>query len=76
MRVNAGVSISQAIENLSISYSMLSKIECNNRTPGASVIPKMAKLYDCTTDEIFEAMKKNETLEKPQEKDDRDEIIE
>lgn len=39
---------------LGISKLYLGKIERGDKTPSAQLIVRMAKLYRCTTDEIFE----------------------
>ena len=59
LRIQAGVSITEALGYLNISYSMLSKIERNERSPGTNLIPKISELYNCSIDKIYEAMEKN-----------------
>ena len=61
LRVRAGVSITQALEQLNISYSMLSKLERSDRLPGKDLITKMSELYGCSIDEIYKAFDLNKT---------------
>lgn len=56
-RINAGVEPDEAIENLGISKSAFYKIEQGHLKPSRDLIVKMSKLYNCSTDEIFKALK-------------------
>lgn len=59
-RINSGIDFEKAIEIIGISKSMLYKIETGKRSPSKDVIFKMSKLYDCSIDDIFKAIKINE----------------
>lgn len=59
IRINSGVDIDTAVEKLNISKSMLYKIEIGNRSPSKEIISRMSKLYKCSIDEIFKALKIN-----------------
>jgi transcriptional regulator with XRE-family HTH domain len=56
LRTQKGLTTQQAIEGLNISYSMLNKIERGDRSPGKNLIIAMSNLYDCTIEDIFEAI--------------------
>ncbi|CAM2079817.1 MAG: Helix-turn-helix [uncultured Clostridium sp.] len=54
-RLNAGFLDRKEVANLlGIKESYLGKLERGDKTPSAQLIVRMAKLYRCTTDEIFE----------------------
>lgn len=57
LRKRSGLDTTLACEKLRISKSMLYKIETGYRTPSAELIARMAKVYSCTTDEIFKDFK-------------------
>ena len=61
-RLNAEIDIETAVKKLGISKSMLYKIETGNRSPSTGVIRKMSKLYKCSVDEIFKALKLNKEV--------------
>lgn len=63
-RINSGIDFENAIETLGISKSMLYKIETGKRSPSKDIIFKMSKLYKCSIDEIFRALKINEKMGK------------
>ncbi len=56
-RINAGLESTQAAENLNISMSTFYKLEQGYQKPSAVLIARMAKIYNCTTDEIFKDFK-------------------
>lgn len=56
LRTDKGLTTQQAKEGLNISYSMLNKIERGDRSPSKSLIVAMSELYDCTIEEIFNAI--------------------
>lgn len=56
-RINAGLDTEEVLKKLKISKSMFYKLEQGHRTPSADLIVKMAKVYNCTTDEIFKDFK-------------------
>lgn len=56
-RINAGVEMDKAINELDISKSTFYKIEQGHLKPSRDLIAKMSKLYSCSTDEIFKALK-------------------
>lgn len=56
-RLNAGIKMEQAIKTLQISKSAFYKIEQGHLRPSGNLILEMSKLYDCSTDEIFKALK-------------------
>jgi len=59
LRIKVGIESSiLAAEQLNISYSMLNKIERADRSPSANLIVKMSKLYRCSIDDIYVALKK------------------
>lgn len=58
-RLNADVDMDKAIEVLGISKSAFYKIEQGHLKPSRDVIAKMAKLYDCSIDELYKALKIN-----------------
>lgn len=43
----------EAANLLSISERYLEYLECGAKTPSAQLIARMARVYRCTTDEIF-----------------------
>lgn len=57
LRLKARVSVDEALEKLEISYSMLTKIESDDRKPGIKLIAKMRTLYKCSIDDIYIALK-------------------
>lgn len=63
-RINSGIDFENAIEALGISKSMLYKIETGKRSPSKNIILKMSKLYECSIDEIFRALKINVKMDK------------
>ncbi|MBU6134898.1 helix-turn-helix transcriptional regulator [Clostridium tertium] len=52
-RINAGLETNEAVEELKISKSTFYKLEQGHQNPSAELIARMAKVYKCTTDEIF-----------------------
>lgn len=53
-RLNAGFLNRKEVANLlSISERYLEYLECGAKTPSAQLIARMARVYRCTTDEIF-----------------------
>jgi DNA-binding XRE family transcriptional regulator len=56
-RLNAGLESEQAIESLKISKSTFYKLEQGWTSPSPQLIARMAKAYQCTTDEIFKDLK-------------------
>lgn len=53
-RINAGIiNTNEVVEKLSISKSTFYKLEQGHQRPSAELIARMAKLYKCTTDDIF-----------------------
>lgn len=56
-RLNAGLEMGQVIDALDISKSAFYKIEQGHLKPSGDLIFKMSKLYGCSTDEIFKALK-------------------
>ena len=56
-RINAGLETGQAAEKLKISMSTFYKLEQGHQEPSARLIVRMAKVYGCTTDEIFRDFK-------------------
>lgn len=52
-RINLGLQVDEAIEKLKISKSTLYKLEQGHAGPSVQLIARMAKVYKCTTDEIF-----------------------
>lgn len=52
-RINAGMGTNEAVEQLGISKSTFYKLEQGYQKPSAELIARMAKLYKCTTDDIF-----------------------
>ena len=52
-RINAGFQTNKAVEELKISKSTFYKLEQGHQTPSAELIARMARVYQCTTDEIF-----------------------
>ena len=53
-RLRAGFIEREEVANLlGISESYLGKLERGDKTPSPKLIVRMAKLYRCTTDEIF-----------------------
>lgn len=53
-RINARLQVDEAIEKLKISKSTLYKLEQGHTGPSTQLIARMARVYKCTTDEIFE----------------------
>lgn len=54
-RLRAGFIDREEVANLlGITDLYLGKLERGDKTPSAQLIVRMAKLYRCTTDEIFE----------------------
>lgn len=60
LRVSTKISTEEATKRLSISYSMLTKIERADRTPSVNLIDKMSKLYKCSIDDIYKALRNEE----------------
>lgn len=58
-RVNAGYEeiTPSLLEALKISKSTFYKLEQGHQSPSAELIARMAKVYSCTTDEIFKDFK-------------------
>ena len=56
-RMNAGLETNEALEKLKISKSMFYKLEQGYRTPSAELAVRMARVYNCSTDEIFKDFK-------------------
>lgn len=57
LRVQAGYkSVSEATKPLSISCSMLNKIEIGDRAPGRELVKRMANIYNCTIEDIYYAI--------------------
>lgn len=56
-RLNAGIEQEEAIERLCVSKSTFYKLEQGWTSPSAELIARMAKVYSCTTDEIFKDFK-------------------
>lgn len=53
-RINFGITnTNEAVEKLGISKSTFYKLEQGHQEPSAKLIARMAKVYQCTTDEIF-----------------------
>lgn len=52
-RINAGLETDEAVEKLQISKSTFYKLERGWRNPSAQLIARMAKAYNCRTDDIF-----------------------
>lgn len=53
-RLNAGfLDRGEVASLLGIKKAYLEKLEYGTKTPSAQLIARMAKLYKCTTDEIF-----------------------
>lgn len=52
-RIKNGISPEYAMEELGIKRSTFLKLEGGHQTPSAKLAIKFAKLYKCTTDEIF-----------------------
>lgn len=52
-RINAGLQTNEAVEKLKISKSTFYKLEQGCQSPSAELIARMARVYQCTTDEIF-----------------------
>jgi putative transcriptional regulator len=53
-RINAGIETNEAVEQLGISKSTFYKLEQGHQEPSAKLIARIAKVYNCTTDEVFE----------------------
>ncbi|MBY0755061.1 helix-turn-helix transcriptional regulator [Clostridium sardiniense] len=56
-RINAGLETEEAYKKLEISKSTFYKIEQGHGTPSAQLIARIAKLYNCKTDDIFKDLK-------------------
>lgn len=53
-RIDLGMSdTNEVVEKLGISKSTFYKLEQGHQKPSAQLIARMAKVYQCTTDEIF-----------------------
>lgn len=52
-RMAAGFQTDEAVEMLKISKSSFYKLEQGHQKPSAELIARIAKVYQCTTDEIF-----------------------
>ena len=57
LRLENRINTYSASKLLDISKSMLYKIEAGSRSPSKKVIVKMSKIYSCSIDEIFRALK-------------------
>ncbi|WP_305153924.1 helix-turn-helix domain-containing protein [uncultured Clostridium sp.] len=55
-RINLGLEVDETIEKLKISKSTLYKLEQGHTGASAQLIARMARLYKCTTDEIFKEL--------------------
>lgn len=53
-RINAGIKTNEAVEQLGISKSTFYKLEQGHQEPSAKLIARIAKVYNCATDEVFE----------------------
>ncbi|APH16143.1 helix-turn-helix family protein [Clostridium sporogenes] len=58
-RINMGLDTNEAVEMLGISKSTFYKLEQGHTTPSVKLISKIAKVYECTIDEIFKDLKIN-----------------
>lgn len=58
-RINAEIEMDKAIEELGISKSAMYKIEQGHLKPSRDLIARMSKLYDCSIDELYRALKIN-----------------
>lgn len=56
LRLDAKIDSKQAMERLNISESTFYKIEQGYLKPSRELVWKMSKLYNCSTDKIFEAL--------------------
>jgi len=56
-RINAGFETDEAVEKLQISKSTFYKLEQGHQDPSAKLIARMAKVYECSTDDIFRDFK-------------------
>lgn len=57
-RLNLGITdTEEAVKKLGISKSTFYKLEQGHQKPSAELIARMAKAYECTTDEIFKDFK-------------------
>ncbi len=52
-RMTAGLDTDEAVEQLKISKSTFYKLEQGHGSPSPQLIARMARVYQCTTDEIF-----------------------
>lgn len=53
-RANMGIeTLKELADKLNISESYLYKLEQGHQNPSAELIVRMAKVFNCTTDEIF-----------------------
>ena len=53
LRVKAGYSVKKVCESVNVSSSMIYQIENDTRSPSSKLAGKLADLYDCTLDEIY-----------------------
>ena len=58
-RINAGFEIDEAVKELCVSKSTFYKVEQGHMIPSRDLILKMSRLYQCSIDEIFKALKIN-----------------
>jgi putative transcriptional regulator len=56
LREQAKLNTKEAAEKLSISLSMLYKIEQGQKKPGRELIKKISKVYSCSVEDIFFAI--------------------
>ncbi|ERK31764.1 helix-turn-helix domain-containing protein [Clostridium intestinale] len=56
-RLNAGIELEEAVEKLGVSRSTVYKVEQGHLKPSRDLIRRMSKVYQCSTDEIFKALK-------------------
>lgn len=52
-RMTAGLQTDEAVEMLQISKSSFYKLEQGHQKPSAELIARIARVYQCTVDEIF-----------------------
>ena len=53
LREHAGISQEEIGERMGVGQNTVSQWETGTRTPRASVLPKLAKILNCTIDELF-----------------------
>lgn len=54
LRVERGLSLSQAADAIGHSTDFLGHIESGNDTPSRTVIDQLARLYGCRTDDLLD----------------------